>query len=379
MPVLPSGWATVDASAVGGPKYLETVQSQKPMWQVVFSSGSQRGDIVVRAGVSLESDEVSMLIRGALVEQSGPQEMEDGLIRMPIVFAEPSAPSKAPRNLRGWVTCDATSQGGPRFFAPVEAPEEPPQELDLPTPQFDGALHSARGGGGGEGKGGGKGNNKGGSWERNRIWRVTNLAEDGSQRLAVVRAAEPFAPDKEKIPAEDNLVKWLSNGDLVEQVGHSKKSRGYMVMPVRLEARMDLPDSGGEPDGWVTRRLVDRDRDTVGGCWLEEMRGDGQIAQRERRPNNYAKKGRNHGDREFSGPGPAVDQAGPRRGPGPAMPNFNAPPREIPDSRFAAGQLPAVPQGFPPQQSYPPEQSYLPDSRFNVGPSGPLLSGFHSL
>ncbi|CAK0809850.1 unnamed protein product, partial [Prorocentrum cordatum] len=41
---------------------------------------------------------------------------------------------------------------------------------------------------------------------------------DGSRLLAVVKQPEPFAPDKDrdKEPGE-SLVKWLSNGDVVEQ------------------------------------------------------------------------------------------------------------------------------------------------------------------
>mmetsp|Transcript_43882 Transcript_43882/g.113344 ORF Transcript_43882/g.113344 Transcript_43882/m.113344 type:complete len:409 (-) Transcript_43882:132-1358(-) len=122
----PLGWATVDATLVGGPKYLEMVCS--PRWKVVFSSGSRHGDIVVREGKSLDSDEVGVLMCGTFVEQRGPQEvLEDGIVRMPIQLAsgvgrEPSASSQPPRQTAGWVTVDATAQGGPKFFEPF--PEE---------------------------------------------------------------------------------------------------------------------------------------------------------------------------------------------------------------------------------------------------------------
>lgn len=280
MPVLSRGWATVDATAVGGPKYLQPVRAAT--WQVVFTSGDPRGDIVVRENLSLESPEVAMLFCGAVVEQNGPQEVEDGLTRMPIAFAEPSASSKAPRNMRGWVTCDATSQGGPRFFAPVEVDEDslPP----APPRPDEAAQEPGREAGGRDGAGGGRGRAAGSSWDRNRYWRVVNLPEDGSRLLAVVKAPEPFAPDKDKTPGE-SLVKWLANGDVVEQVGHSKKSRGYMVMPVRLEARLgDASAVGGEADGWATRRLVDRDRDATGGSWFEEVQADGRTRIPERAP-----------------------------------------------------------------------------------------------
>jgi len=295
MPVLSRGWATVDATAVGGPRYLVPVRAAT--WQVVFTSGDPRGDIVVREHLSLESGEVAMLFNGSVVEQSGPQEVEDGLTRMPIVFAEPSpaASSKAPRTRRGWVTCDATSQGGPRFFAPVEVDEDPLQPPAAALPD-EASQDPRREGGGRDGAGGGRGRAPGSSWDRNRIWRVANLLEDGSKLLAVVKLPEPFAPDKDKAPGE-NLVKWIANGDVVEQVGHSKKSRGYMVMPVRLEARMgDDAVVGGEADGWVTRRLVDRDRDAVGGSWFEEVLADGRAKpERERRG---PKRDRHNEDRE---------------------------------------------------------------------------------
>jgi len=273
----------VDATAVGGPRYLRPVRAAT--WQVVFTSGDPRGDIVVRESLSLESPEVAMLFCGAVVEQSGPQEVEDGLTRMPIAFAEPSASSKAPRNKRGWVTCDATSQGGPRFFAPVEAEEDDPAQSPALPGDDEAAQDPRRETGGRDGAGGGRGRAPGNSWDKNRIWRVVNLPEDGSRLLAVVKQPEPFAPDKDKEPGE-SLVKWLSNGDVVEQVGHSKKSRGYMVMPVRLEARLgDAAAVGGEADGWATRRLVDRDRDAVGGSWFEEIQADGRTrAERDRRP-----------------------------------------------------------------------------------------------
>ncbi|CAE7493434.1 unnamed protein product, partial [Symbiodinium microadriaticum] len=45
-------------------------------------------------------------------------------------------------------------------------------------------------------------------------------------------------------------------------VGHSKKVRGYMVMPIRIE----------QDEGWVVRRLVDRNRDHGYQVpWFEEI------------------------------------------------------------------------------------------------------------
>lgn len=231
MPVQPRGWATVDATSVGGPLYLEKVKS--PRWQVVFSSGSSKGDIVVRKGVSLDSEEVAVLTCGAVVEQAAPLEhTEDGIVRMPILFEgrQPSQPSNPPKSKMGWVTCDATSQGGPKFFEPVD-PEQRPKAKEQDQEE--------------------------GHWETNRIWRVTNVQEN--EQLALVKKCEPFAPSSGKIPPSEILVRHLVNGDIVTQVGHSKKVRGYMVMPVKIDS----------DEGWVVRRLVDRSRDHP--AWFEEM------------------------------------------------------------------------------------------------------------
>uniref|UniRef100_A0A7S0ZTZ2 Uncharacterized protein n=1 Tax=Noctiluca scintillans TaxID=2966 RepID=A0A7S0ZTZ2_NOCSC len=149
MPILPRGWVTVDATSVGGPRYLEVVRSAR--WRVVFSSGSTKGDVVVRSGASLESREVAVLFFGTVVEQTGPHEVfEDGIERMPIVFQsrEPSSPSEE----RGWVTRDATAKGGPRFFAPcgdtepMRPPTQTPSSLasDFPVEPREPFLNSHR-------------------------------------------------------------------------------------------------------------------------------------------------------------------------------------------------------------------------------------------
>mmetsp|Transcript_4235 Transcript_4235/g.9762 ORF Transcript_4235/g.9762 Transcript_4235/m.9762 type:complete len:433 (+) Transcript_4235:46-1344(+) len=243
MPVQPRGWVTVDATSVGGPLYLEKVK--QPLWQVVFSSGSAKGDIVVRKAVSLDSDEVAVLTCGTVVEQGAPlEETEDGIIRMPILLSdnmgrEQSSSSQPARGRSGWVTCDATAQGGPKFFEPVN----PHDESQKPGKAEDGDRADE------------------GTWDANRTWRVMNLQED-SQELPMVNRCEPYAPGSGKIVPEEILVRHLQNGDLVHQVGHSKKIRGYMVMPIRI----------GEDEGWVVRRLVDRARDHgYSAPWFEEL------------------------------------------------------------------------------------------------------------
>jgi len=277
MPVLPRGWVTVDASAVqfGGPKYLEQVR--RPRWKVVFQSGSNKGDIVAREACSLESEEVAVLLCGTRVEQSGPQEINhDGIVRMPISWPEgagrdPSNPSRPPIRRGGWVTCDATAQGGPKFFEPCVDEEA---EAPKPPEEHESAAADRHGGGGG------------GNWDKNRMWKVVGLGTDPSRALPVVSRMEPYAPGTGKVPPDDMLVRWLADGDIIEQVGHSKKMRGYMVMPVRLPDA----DAGGGVTGWVTRRLVDKTRDGPEDTWFVEIR-NGVEADRDRRRNRRRRDG----------------------------------------------------------------------------------------
>ncbi|CAJ1359877.1 unnamed protein product [Effrenium voratum] len=202
MPVQPRGWATVDATAVGGPLYLDKVKS--PKWTVIFSSGSTKGDIVVRRGVSLDSDEVAVLACGTMVEQAAPLEVtEDGIIRMQITFEgrEPSTSSHAAKARMGWVTCDATAQGGPKFFEPVDperykAPRQEPQREE-------------------------------GTWEVNRIWRVMNLQDE--HQLPLVRKCEPYAPGSGKIPPPEMLVRLSGFESSTTHKASSSKEAGDMT------------------------------------------------------------------------------------------------------------------------------------------------------
>mmetsp|Transcript_4376 Transcript_4376/g.7518 ORF Transcript_4376/g.7518 Transcript_4376/m.7518 type:complete len:346 (-) Transcript_4376:187-1224(-) len=127
MPVLiglKTGWVTVDATTLGGQRYLQMVA--RPRWTIVYKSDEERGDVVVRRHASLESDAVAVLMRGTEVEQTGPQQIVSGIVRMPIVF--PLAANIAHTGDRhgvdrggsvGWVTCDASSVGGPEFFRSI--------------------------------------------------------------------------------------------------------------------------------------------------------------------------------------------------------------------------------------------------------------------
>lgn len=130
LPVKPRGWVTADASRAGGPRYL--VSASAPRWRVVHSAEKNgESDALVRATAELDSDEVSWLYFGDIVEQAGPSETRgQGIVRMPVTSnitrrsdgdAESySQPNHAPTTkVFGWVTIDAKSAGGPVFFKPT--------------------------------------------------------------------------------------------------------------------------------------------------------------------------------------------------------------------------------------------------------------------
>jgi len=132
MPILPNGWVTIDATAAGGPRYLEHVPA--PRWRVVYDSGADSGDVLLRAGVDLDSREVAMLRRGTVVEQARPLELlGTGVLRMPVTvlldgWTAPAASQDWANDgvscgeamaVTGWVTVDATAAGGPIFFEEV--------------------------------------------------------------------------------------------------------------------------------------------------------------------------------------------------------------------------------------------------------------------
>lgn len=90
----------------------------------------------------------------------------------------------------------------------------------------------------------------------------------------MVNSPEPFAPGVDRKGLLDTIfVRWLNDGDVVEQVGHSKKMRGHMVMPIRIHMGDggNLIVEGQKADGWVTRRLVDKQKEVEHGVWFVEL------------------------------------------------------------------------------------------------------------
>lgn len=131
LPVKPRGWVTADATRGGGPRYL--MSANAPRWRVVYSSpNTSEGDAIVRANPALDSDEVSVLYCGDVVEQAGPSELRgQGIVRMPVVvviqhrndgdtdLARGKVEDTSVSKVRGWVTIDASEAGGPLFFKPA--------------------------------------------------------------------------------------------------------------------------------------------------------------------------------------------------------------------------------------------------------------------
>merc|ERR1712183_837440 len=74
----------------------------------------------------------------------------------------------------------------------------------------------------GGGYGGGEGHRNGSeggpqhsvnTWDKNRIWRVVNLATTGADKLPMVNRPEPFAPGTQRLPPDEDVVRWLADGD----------------------------------------------------------------------------------------------------------------------------------------------------------------------
>lgn len=132
LPVKPRGWVTADATRAGGPRYL--VSAIAPRWRVIYSNPKGEGDAIVRGQPALDSEEVSVLYCGDIVEQAGPSEIRgQGIIRMPVTTAiskrsegdgdsprgNHAANASSKTQILGWVTIDASSAGGPVFFKPA--------------------------------------------------------------------------------------------------------------------------------------------------------------------------------------------------------------------------------------------------------------------
>lgn len=329
MPVLPDGWVTVDASKVGGPTYLEMIKEppeQQPkravkekerekaekqkaeqadiindlltrMWQVIFKSGTEKGDIIVRKTPNLHSEEVLYLCCGDLVEENGTVHTPaEGVPRMPI---------RTKTGHEGWVTLDATAKGGPQFFTKCQSVEkvkawyEERQQLSSDKKgenwkkqpvakesrdwwktggdwkdtkgdwssgwRWNQEREKERGTGKGEPRRKAKDDDEGEEentdrrekgdkqkkklrgvvdWNKTRHWTVV-----ATLPIAVVPDLDaPLPPGK----THELAVGYLKHpGLVVEQTGHSKKLKHHMLMPIKCENPL--------LEGWVTRREIGGD------------------------------------------------------------------------------------------------------------------------
>jgi len=197
-------------------------------WRV---NGSLAEDVIVRAGVSLQSMELRHISPGELVQQGGPARTfasgnKRGCIRLPV---RPS----------GWVTADATKAGGPKYLVRAGTPR----------------------------------------------WRVvyysSNPKESGN---VIVREEAALGSDE---------VTVLRCGDVVEQAGPSVTvGSGIVRMPVTaaIVRRSEASENGDSPYeinprsssktlGWVTV-----DASAAGGPVFFKPAADADGTKRRRRP-----------------------------------------------------------------------------------------------
>jgi len=121
-------------------------EDRNQRWRVVPDQ-----EAIMRAAITVESDVVSTLHSGALVQQMGEEKvLKNGVIRMQVQCLDP------PNNLIGWVTRSAEKAGGPVFFSPVGAQPRPDGERDRDRGDRRGGKGRDKGDGKGDGKGKGR-------------------------------------------------------------------------------------------------------------------------------------------------------------------------------------------------------------------------------
>merc|ERR1719188_637439 len=124
-------WTQLDGESYAG------APPRPPRWRVVHGQ-----DAIMREAIAVESDLVTTLLSGTLVQQIGEDKvLKNGIVRMLVEAVEPQA------GVKGWVTRSAEAAGGPVFF-----------KLERGGPRESGAGggYGGRPKGGGGGKGLGK-------------------------------------------------------------------------------------------------------------------------------------------------------------------------------------------------------------------------------
>jgi len=183
-------------------------------------------ELVVRAGLSLLSAELSRIKPGEAVQQAGAARMlkngrAKGCIRLPV-------------KPKGWVTADATRAGGPRYLVSASAPR----------------------------------------------WRVVYSSPNSNEADAIVRS-EPALDSQEVVQ--------LHCGDIVEQAGPVElRAQGIVRMPVTalILHRNDGEEPQGKTDAPSTKTLgwVTIDASPAGGPVFFKPAPDVDNKRRRRRP-----------------------------------------------------------------------------------------------
>merc|ERR1719188_2347401 len=101
-------WTQLDGEGLAG------APPRPPRWRVVHGQ-----DAIMREAIAVESDLVTTLLSGTLVQQIGEDKvLKNGIVRMLVEAVEPQA------GVKGWVTRSAEAAGGPIFFKPDRGPRD---------------------------------------------------------------------------------------------------------------------------------------------------------------------------------------------------------------------------------------------------------------
>lgn len=118
------------------------------MYQAGGKNGD--GDVLMKAGLALDSAKVLDLHYGDVVEQAAPSTIgESGIVRMQVIASASrrgkprEADDAVTQKITGWVTADASPAGGPVFFKLVP-------DADNPGGKSGQRVRPTGGGGGGK-------------------------------------------------------------------------------------------------------------------------------------------------------------------------------------------------------------------------------------
>lgn len=128
-----------------------------------------------------------------------------------------------------------------------------------------------------------------------RRWRARNLPLGGlplvDDEAQTTNLSRPHCIQE----ASDSalVIGWIRENALVQQLGHSKKKKGFMIMRVQVLDNADTAPSVTGPaaeakewaapgqEGWVVRKSADRERARAGQVWFVEEEEDASVGAEE--------------------------------------------------------------------------------------------------